>query len=376
MTAPRAAAERAARDRAAEGTSEGDLDPNQEGTTMMLARVVMTLIGVFMIGSTAGAACDPAGADAADVAAARAAIEATCDCAGATKRSDYLRCARTTAKAALANKGCVGSVMRCVNKSTCGKPGAVACCTTNAKGVTKATIKSNASQCRAPRGGSACVSPFTSACDACSATGCAPTPSPSPSPTPTPSPSPSPIPTHSPTPAPGGVCGDGVRNVGEDCDGATCIAFNGGQTVESECGAPDSAHPCECRAIQCGGCLEWPGPRPGDLCWSDDRCVINLGGEPLCRNGNCVATTCNSASECSDLMEFGCENGSCCVAELSELAFCSSPHQLNLPCCGNAICLNRNAPNPGFGVCCLPAGESCTGNEQCCNGTCAGGTCN
>jgi hypothetical protein len=63
-----------------------------------------------------------------------------------------------------------------------GKPDAVICCRTRAPGNTKCSIKSDASECRAPRGGSACVSLLSSCCDARTETGCE---SPAPSPTPT-----------------------------------------------------------------------------------------------------------------------------------------------------------------------------------------------
>jgi hypothetical protein len=120
------------------------------------------------------ARCDAAGADAADVAGARAAVAANCDCVGAATHGEYVRCAAAQAKATLTNKTCRGAVVKCAAKSTCGKPGFVTCCRTKASGVTKCSTKSSAERCRPPRNGSACVGAFASCCDACTASGCAP----------------------------------------------------------------------------------------------------------------------------------------------------------------------------------------------------------
>ncbi|HEY8516516.1 MAG TPA: hypothetical protein VIS07_13475 [Candidatus Binatia bacterium] len=168
--------------------------------------VLALLLGAGEVSARCG---DLPGDDAA-VAATRAAIEASCGCpTTAGSRSTYLRCAREVVKANVAQgtlpTSCRSSVMRCVNKSSCGRPGAVSCCRTNRQGKTTCTIVGNASRCKAPSGGSACVGQYASCCDACTATGCAPTPTPVPTPTPTPqptqSPTPRPIPTLPPLPA-------------------------------------------------------------------------------------------------------------------------------------------------------------------------------
>jgi hypothetical protein len=122
------------------------------------------------------AKCDPTGADAADVAAARAAVAANCDCAGAANHGAFVSCAAEQAKG-LANKSCRGVVVSCAAKSTCGKPGFVTCCRTKSTGATKCSTKSSASKCVPPSGGSACVGNFSSCCDACTASGCVPSPS-------------------------------------------------------------------------------------------------------------------------------------------------------------------------------------------------------
>ena len=140
--------------------------------------VALVVLSVVALGAQRShAKCDATGADAADVAAARAAIAANCDCDGAANHGTYVRCASDQAKATLVNRSCRGTVVRCAAKSTCGKPGFVTCCRTKASGETKCTTKSSAARCRAPKGGSACVGNVSSCCDACTATGCAPSPS-------------------------------------------------------------------------------------------------------------------------------------------------------------------------------------------------------
>lgn len=163
----------------------------------LVAIVLCLVLGV----RSAAAACDPVVADAVDIADARAAIAAACDCDGASSPGVYKRCAKTTAREALGNDGCLRTVVRCAAKSTCGRPGTAVCCRTTATGVTKGTIVRSAAQCRAPRDGSACVGSAASVCDACDADGCAPEPS---------------------------VCGNDAVELGEQCDGqpycsGTCV---------------------------------------------------------------------------------------------------------------------------------------------------------
>ena len=118
--------------------------------------LVVMSVALLALSARAGfAKCDPTGADAVDVATARAAIDnpvTGCDCAGATNHGQYVKCAA---------------------KSTCGKPGFVTCCRTKANGSTKCSTKSSADRCKDPKGGSSCVGTFASCCDACTATGCA-----------------------------------------------------------------------------------------------------------------------------------------------------------------------------------------------------------
>src|SRR5262249_43733085 len=140
--------------------------------------------------SIAEARCGDRPADATELAVARADVAASCSCSGLPTHGAYVACVRGVVaqhiEANLLSGACGAAVKRCGSNSTCGSPGAVACCTTLPSGKTRCTVKKSAALCRAPRGGSACASQEPSCCDACTSGGCA-TPTPTPTATPTPS---------------------------------------------------------------------------------------------------------------------------------------------------------------------------------------------
>ena len=142
----------------------------------LAASVGLCLCVVLGSAPVALATCDPTTEpDKADVANARAAVAANCDCAGATSHGAYVGCAAQQANLTLVNKSCAGAVKRCAARSTCGKPvGAVTCCVTKATG-TKCKIKRDAEHCTGRAGSTACVGSYTSCCDACGSAGCATT---------------------------------------------------------------------------------------------------------------------------------------------------------------------------------------------------------
>jgi hypothetical protein len=180
----------------------------QRRSTVAIAAALLILAAA----QGAAARCGDEPGDDAAVAAARAAVAVTCPCATATSRAAYLECARGVAIERVGQgtlpASCRADVVRCASRSTCGRPGAVTCCRTNAQGKTRCSIARDAARCRPQRGGQACVGAFPSCCDACTATGCAPVPTPTPSPTPartptpgrTPTPPAQPIPTLPPLP--------------------------------------------------------------------------------------------------------------------------------------------------------------------------------
>ncbi len=129
--------------------------------------------------SSFGACTDPAA-----VAATRATADQVCTdmgtgCATATHGA-YVSCVAVQAKAAVKRgtlpKQCRGRVVKCAARSTCGKPGLVACCRTTKKGKTACRFKP-AAKCTAPKPGAACIGTVPSCCDACGTRGCATCPS-------------------------------------------------------------------------------------------------------------------------------------------------------------------------------------------------------
>src|SRR5437773_6341851 len=93
------------------------------------------LLVLFASAVPGQAECDPTtDPDKSDIANARAAVAANCDCAGATTHGAYVLCASQQANTVLVNEGCAGFVRRCAIHSTCGKPGAVTCYSTTTAG--------------------------------------------------------------------------------------------------------------------------------------------------------------------------------------------------------------------------------------------------
>ena len=130
--------------------------------------VSTALLALVMNAVPGRAACNPTtDPDKTDIAHARAAVAANCDCTGASTRSAYVRCAVQQANAVLANKRCAASVKRCASRSVCGKPNAVTCCLTTAVGTT-CKIEKDAARCAAKHGSAGSC---TSCCDACPAPG-------------------------------------------------------------------------------------------------------------------------------------------------------------------------------------------------------------
>src|SRR5262245_1491324 len=140
----------------------------REEATMRRSPGLATAVAVSLVllwAPRSDAKCDPAGADAADVAAAHAAVAANCDCAGAANHGQYVKCVTEQARATLGNPSCRGAVTKCAARSTCGKPGFVTCCRISAKGKLKCSTKSSADRCKPPKGGQACVGSTPSCCD-------------------------------------------------------------------------------------------------------------------------------------------------------------------------------------------------------------------
>src|SRR5881296_212949 len=131
----------------------------------MPGRLFLIALSAISLAARLGvaASCDPSGADAAAVAAARTAVDGACNCnqPGQT-HGQYVSCASSTINASPLRPECRGTVRRCYARSTCGKPGFVTCCRTTVGGTTKCSVKRDAAHCRPPAGGSSCVGSFQS----------------------------------------------------------------------------------------------------------------------------------------------------------------------------------------------------------------------
>lgn len=115
--------------------------------------------------------------DVCEIAAARARVGEACDCAGASSHGMHVRCAGGVADAAVAANqlapACRAEIVRCASRSTCGRPGRVTCCRTDAAGRKTCDLERSGAACRPRRGGTACIGSAASCCDACTAPACA-----------------------------------------------------------------------------------------------------------------------------------------------------------------------------------------------------------
>jgi hypothetical protein len=176
---------------------------------MSRGAVTIHLVGLAMlcIVGAASAACD----DAVALTSARAAVEAACPCDAAT-RQEYRACVAAEIRRLKAegapSADCGRAVRRCAARSTCGRPERVACCRSRRDGSAACRI-TTAERCLA-RGG--CQAQYASCCDACAGSGCA---------TSTTSTT-----TSSTTTTLAAVCGNGVIEPGEWCDGDEFCASN------------------------------------------------------------------------------------------------------------------------------------------------------
>src|SRR5262249_35730062 len=180
-------------------------------------RSVLAVALVF-VAVRAGAVCtDPGTA----IAAARAQIDTDCDCAGALTHGTYVHCAAGVLKQRVAahtlSPSCMADVRRCASRSTCGRPGRVACCISHGGAPARCTIR-KPSSCT-----EGCAASATSCCDACSGTGCAPPSTTSTTSTTIPS-----------------FCGNGIIDPGEMCDGESFCTSTCGIPLEACCALPGS----------------------------------------------------------------------------------------------------------------------------------------
>ena len=145
-------------------------------------------------------------------------------------------------------------------------------------------------------------------------------------------------------------CGDGIVNGTDQCDGAASTACG-----TYSCQAPGLLGECNCCST--GYCS---GGFPNVCCGASVRCVRNAQS-PV---GVCTPHGCTQASDCG-IGGYNCENGSCCAqAERS----C-----INIGCCAGSTCTSAS----GVPLCCIPTGSPCASPHPsgiCCSGSCNAGT--
>jgi hypothetical protein len=149
-------------------------------------------------------------------------------------------------------------------------------------------------------------------------------------------------------PPPPPVCGNGIVESGEQCDGTNLGSCSG---LYQDC-APD----CTCGRLICGfGCYDLNNPccNPGEVC---------ING-PGIFGDQCVDFRCSTSDDCASPFgtQWQCENGACCPP-LGSLCLTQYPY-----CCGEAICPSSGGAT---GTCCLPAGAGCSSASSCCSQSC------
>lgn len=148
-----------------------------DGTVRWAGRIrTLLVLAVFGASVPAVGAAHARPVDARAWLEARAAIDTDCDCAGAPTHRTYVRCAKRAVDdqidRGLLDPGARRDVLWCAKASTCGLPGAVACCRMRPDGRSGCRIKSDPRRCRSGRRVEACASASSSCCDACDGASC------------------------------------------------------------------------------------------------------------------------------------------------------------------------------------------------------------
>ena len=218
--------------------------------------------------------------DGAAVAAARAEVDAECACAGAPTHDVFVHCAREVVARRVGSRSlrraCRAAVVRCAARSTCGKPGAVACCRTDGA-KTRCQVEKDAATCQRRHGG--CADAPASCCDACVGGGCSTTTTTLVG-----------VPCESSLTC-AGDCGPGPRCAVSGTGSPTCACFPLNVTPCSEDGYPTCA----------GACLG------GRTC----QAVGNLGKEAVFGSCACVDPEVQCGTSCESLGT--CAAGEACV---------------------------------------------------------------
>ena len=190
--------------------------------------------------------------------------------------------------------------------------------------------------------------------------------------------------------------GDGVCELGEDCDNcpSDCISGSGGAVCGNGVCEAGDGEDCTTCAADCNGLTT--GKPSGRYCCgadtpcSDDRCTsfglscttVSQGSSYCCGDGQCTgdedatncALDCEGGSFCGDgtcdAGEDSCSCPSDCgAAPVSETGLCTDG--LDNDCDGAFDCSDSDCDtDPACSVSCAVAGDPCTSGADCCSGSC------
>jgi len=253
------------------------------------ARLAVTLVVSLACARAAAGACGERTGDWEAVAATRATASTRCDCAAATGHGAYVRCVVAVAAEAIdagaLRRACRANVVRCAVRSTCGRPGTVACCRSTAAGADRCRLV-DPSRCTPSAGGGACIASVASCCDACADASCTP------------------VTTSTTTTVPTKACAvDTDCDDGNGCSVDRCV----GGTCRHECVCVGPAGGVSC----CPGPAAQCGPRWYATC-GDPVCGGHRDhpGVPPCGPSDAIGfpcspegATCDPASDCNELRE-------------------------------------------------------------------------
>ena len=185
----------------------------------------------------------------------------------------------------------------------------------------------------------------------------------------------------------GAVCGNGVAERHEACDGpadgrcpgacqsdCTCAVSSCGDNVLN-----DPAEECDGSAFEPGMENGLASCSPSCTLCSDSFCTITdcctPGSRCLAspRGGQCIHNSCIPPYECEQGQECTAER-TCCASAGSDVA-CSVASLPLVPCCGEATCSQPSVVFPVAMTCCYAAGESCADSNECCSLSCVEGAC-
>ncbi len=151
------------------------------------------------------------------------------------------------------------------------------------------------------------------------------------------------------------VCGNGIIEAGEQCDGA---ALGQCDVPTVSCGPPGFSTGCQC-------CTDG-GPNVSLPC-----CDPSAISTPVPDGKLCISTHCNPP--------FGCTAGHCqpdntCCAGIDETCLLEVPTGfISFSCCDGFEC--RRPGSSGNVECCVGDDLPCTTDQECCTGHCTGGRC-